>query len=164
MPLRRVSVLGGSDPAARAEHLEAASQLGRLFAESEITLIYDGSAEGPIGALAAALNEANGLALSVVPQELGERSDGLLALPGGPEGLEELLARCLASTAEAEKPCGLLNTGDYFTGLLEAVPDEVVERFVRETQRGRLIVNRDPAELLRAMGDYRPPETRRPAL
>ena len=62
------------------------------------------------------------------------------------------------------KPCGLLNTGDYFTGLLEAVPDEVVERFVRETQRGRLIVNRDPAELLRAMGDYRPPETRRPAL
>jgi predicted Rossmann-fold nucleotide-binding protein len=164
MPLRRVSVLGGSDPVARAEHLEAASQLGRLFAERAITLIYDGSVQGPIGALVAALNQANGLALSVVPQELGERSDGFVALPGGPEGLPELLEVCLPSSADLEKPCGLLNTEDYFTGLLKAVPDHVVERFIRETQRGRLIVHRDPVELLRAMEDYRPPETRRLAL
>ncbi|HEV8600019.1 MAG TPA: LOG family protein [Gemmatimonadales bacterium] len=161
MPLRRVSVLGGSDPAARAEHLEAATQLGRLCAENGITVIYDGSSQGPIGALTAALNQAHGLALSVVPQELGERADGMIALPGGPERLEELLEACLSSSPGTEKPCGLLNTEDYFTGLLKAVPDEVVERFIHETQRGRLIVNRDPAELLRAIGDYRPPETRR---
>lgn len=161
MPLRRVSVLGGSDPAASAAHLEAASQLGRLFAENAITLIYDGSSHGPIGALAGALNQANGLALSVLPQELGKGSDGFVALPGGSQGLEELLEICLAPSADAEKPCGLLNTDDYFTGLLKAVPDEVVERFIHETQRGRLIVSRDAAELLRAMAEFRPPESRR---
>ena len=161
MPLRRISVLGGGDPAALPEHLEAASHLGRLFAEQAITLIYDGSSQGPIGALAAALNQANGLALAVVPLELGERSDAFVALPGGSEGLEELLDICLAPSAEAEKPCGMLNTGDYFTELLKAVPDSVVERFIRETQRGRLIVHRDAAELLSAMAEFRPPESRR---
>jgi hypothetical protein len=34
---------------------------------------------------------------------------------------------------------------------------------VRESQRGMLIVDRDPAALLRAMADFRPPETRRQA-
>lgn len=161
MSLRRLTVLGGNNPAARAEHLEAASNLGRLLAENGITLVYDGSSQGPIGALAVALRTAEGRALAAAPEELAELGDGFLALPGGPATLEQLFATGLPAHGGDAKPCGLLNTADYFTGLLKAVDDGVVERFVRETQRGRLIVERDPAALLRALADFRPPETRR---
>jgi predicted Rossmann-fold nucleotide-binding protein len=161
MSLRRLSVLSGSNPAARAEHLDAGSNLGRLLAENGITLLYDGASQGPIGALVVALHTAEGRAQTVSPEELAELGDGFLALPGGPATLDELFAACLPAQPGAEKPCGLLNTTDYFTGLLEAVDDALLERFVRETQRGRLVVARDPAELLRALADFRPPETRR---
>lgn len=161
MPLRRLSVLGGSDPAAGAEHLEAGTALGRLLGENGITLLYDGVADGPIGALVAALTTAEGRVLETSRDDLAEQGDGFLALPGGPTPLEEIFATCLPARGGAEKPCGLLNTADYFSHLLEAVDDAVLERFVRETQRGRLVVERDPAALLRALADYRPPETRR---
>jgi predicted Rossmann-fold nucleotide-binding protein len=161
MSLRRLAVLSGSNPAARAEYLEAGSSVGRLLAENGITLLYDGVSQGSIGALVVALNTAEGRALSVPLEELAERSDGFLALPGGPATLDELFATCLPSRPGPEKPCGLLNTADYFTGLLETVDDAILERFVRETQRGRLVIARDPAELLRALADFRPPETRR---
>jgi predicted Rossmann-fold nucleotide-binding protein len=132
-----------------------------LLAENGITLLYDGAAQGPIAALVEALTTAEGRAVTVQPDELAELSDGFLALPGGPATLEELFVTCLPDRPAPEKPCGLLNTADYFTGLLEAVNDAVLERFVRETQRGRLVVARDPSELLRALADFRPPETRR---
>jgi predicted Rossmann-fold nucleotide-binding protein len=161
MPLRRVAVLGGSDPAARAEHFDAASELGRLLVEQGISVALEGSPEGPAGALVTSLEAANGRLLHVARHELGLQADGFLALPGGPATLEELLDVCLDASIPGEKPCGLLNTADYFTELLKTVSDGVVERFVRETQRGRLSVQRDPAELLRAIADFRPPETRR---
>lgn len=161
MPLHRLSVLGGNGPAAQAEHLEAADQLGALLAENGITLVYDGGVQGPLGALADAVRTAEGRALAVGPDELVELGDGFLALPGGPATLQQLFATGLPEHGNDAKPCGLLNTADYFSGLLRTGDDAVLERFVRETQRGRLIVERDPAALLRALADYRPPETRR---
>jgi len=161
MSLRRLTVLGGGDPAARAEHLEAATRLGALLAENGVTLVYDGGTQGPIGALAAAVHAAEGRALVAASEELGELGDGFLALAGGSLTLEQLFAAGLPERGGDGKPCGLLNTADYFSGLLKTEADAVLERFARETQRGRLIVERDPAALLRALADYRPPETRR---
>lgn len=161
MPIGRVAVLGGTGPSARAEHVDAASRTGRLLVEQRLTLVFDGVAQGPAGALAAAVQDAGGMALSVPREELAGLADGFLALPGGPDTLEELFATGLDPTGTGEKPLGLLNTADYYSELLKTTGDSVVERFVRETQRGRLIVDRDPAELLRAMAEYLPPETRR---
>ncbi|NOT08516.1 MAG: TIGR00730 family Rossman fold protein [Gemmatimonadales bacterium] len=93
---------------------------------------------------------------------LADLSDGFLALPGGLGTLEELFdIWTWGSLGFNEKPCGLLNIADYYTTLLKTVDDAVVEKFVRETQRGMLIVDRDPEVLLRAVADFRPPETRR---
>jgi len=161
MSLRRLTVLGGRDPAARAEHLEAATRLGALLAENGITLVCAGGTQGPIGALAAAVRAAEGRAMEAASEELGELGDGFLALPGGPLTLEQVFATGLPERGGDGKPCGLLNTADYFSDLLKAEADPMLERFARETQRGRLIVERDPAVLLRALADYRPPETRR---
>ena len=161
MPFHRVSVLSGTDPLARTEFLEAAAAAGRLLASQGITLLYDGGSQGPIGELVSAFQSARGMALQVPTEQLGEGTDGILALPGGEETLEQLLERGLVPAVGTEPPLGLLNTGDYFNDLLKSCGDGVLERFVRESQRGRLIVQRDAAELLRAMEEYRPPETRR---
>jgi hypothetical protein len=119
------------------------------------------AAEGQADAEAvAALLAENGLV--AVPPEEADTADGFLALPGGVGSLEALFERWGgAAGLAATVPCALLNTGDYFTRLLRSAGDATMERFVRETQRGALIVDRDPSVLLRALADFRPPETRR---
>jgi predicted Rossmann-fold nucleotide-binding protein len=89
-----------------------------------------------------------------------EGGDGVIALPGGLPALDGLLDQLDGN----DHPCGLLNTNNYYTDLLKTTADGVVDRFVRETQRGRLIVQRDPALLVQAMAEYLPPETRRQAI
>ena len=153
--------MGGTDPQAREEFLVAGAAAGRLLASEGITVLYDSGSPGPLAELVAALQSAHGMALQVSNELLRERTDGVLVLPGGRESLEELLESGLVGAGEREPALGLLNTSDYFNELLKHSGDGVLERFVRETQRGRLIVQRDPGELLQAMGEYRPPETRR---
>jgi len=100
--------------------------------------------------------------LVVLPAEASDEADGFLALPGAVESLEGLFDRWLGTPdGFGALPCGLLNTGEYYTALLRNAGDATMERFVRETQRGALIVDRDPEVLLRALADFRPPETRR---
>lgn len=91
--------------------------------------------------------------IGIVP----EGGDGLIALPGGVPTLDSLLDQLDGH----DRPCGLLNASDYYTDLLKTTSDSVVDRFVHESQRGRLIVQRDPVALIQAMADYLPPETRR---
>ena len=159
--MRRVAVLGGNDPAAAAELADAADALGRLLAAEGLTLLHDGSATGPHRALAAGFSEAGGLAVQAPsPEDAVRQADGLIALPGGQQRMEQLFALALDGGPES-RPVGLLNAGNFFTALLATEPDRVLERFAQETQRGRLIVDRNPKELLQAMRDFRPPETRR---
>jgi predicted Rossmann-fold nucleotide-binding protein len=144
MPFRSVCVLSGPDQAAHPEFAEAAAAVGRLLAEQGLTELRMASS------------------MDARRAETADLADGFLALPGGLGTLEELFAIWTwGRLGHHEKPCGLLNTADYYTSMLRFVDDMVVERFVRETQRGMLIVDRDPAALLRAMADFQPPETRR---
>lgn len=188
MPLHRVCVFCGSSPGARPEYADAASSVGRLLAASGITLVYGGASVGLMGTLADATLQAGGRVIGVIPRslvdqeiahggltelrvvesmharkaEMADLSDGFLALPGGLGTLEELFEIWTwGNLGYHQKPCGLLNTSEYYTSLLKFVDDMVVEQFVRETQRGMLIVDRDADTLLRAMAEFRPPETRR---
>jgi uncharacterized protein (TIGR00730 family) len=186
MPLRRVCVFCDPDPNAGPEHRELATSVGWLLADNGITLVYAGAAQGAGGALAEAVLGAGAGAIAVVtaaaaleseiPTGLSERrvvatikernaaladlADGFLALPGAFASLEELFAVWTWGEGH-EKPCGLLNRADYYTGLLHTPNDVLLDRYVRESQRGMLIADRDPAVLLRALADFRPPETRR---
>jgi predicted Rossmann-fold nucleotide-binding protein len=88
---------------------------------------------------------------------VAEDGDGVVALPGGLPTLDGLFDHL----GDEDAPCGLLDTSQYFTNLLKTATDATIDRFVRETQRGRLIVERDPRALVQAMTEYQPPETRR---
>jgi uncharacterized protein (TIGR00730 family) len=188
MPLHRVCVFSGSSLGARPDYADAASAVGRLLAASGITLVYGGASVGLMGVLADATLQAGGRVIGVIPRalveqeiahtgltelrvvesmherkaEMADLSDGFLALPGGLGTLEELFEIWTwGHLGYHQKPCGLLNTSEYYTSLLKFVDDMVVEKFVRETQRGMLIVDRDADTLLRAMAEFQPPETRR---
>ena len=141
MPLRRVCLFSGSGPDLRPGYAEAAELMAGVLVERAIAVVYEGAAAG-------------------LTDTVADRADGFLVLPGGLASIGELF-RVWSRPGAADKPCGLLNTADCFTSLLQSEADEVLDRFVRETQRGMLIVNRDAGELLRAMADYRAPETRR---
>ncbi len=90
--------------------------------------------------------------------EVSDSGEGVLAAPGALTGLGGLLLDHLNGN---DRPCGLLNTGGYYSELMKTVDDGLLESLVRETQRGRLIVERDPEILVQAVADYLPPETRR---
>jgi len=83
--------------------------------------------------------------------------DGLIALPGAVEGLGAVLARL----EDNDTPCGLLDTSGYYSKLFRDASDSEMDRLVRERQRGRVVVDRDPAALVRSLAEYQPPETRR---
>jgi uncharacterized protein (TIGR00730 family) len=186
MPLRRVCVFSDPNPDVGPEHRELAASIGFLLADNGITLVFPASGSGAGAALAEAVVGAGARAVCVATEStaaalpahplltelkvvagveernaaLADLSDGFLALPGGLASLEELFAIWTWGGFH-EKPCGLLNRADYFTRLLHTPNDALLDRYVRERQRGMLIVDRDPEVLLRAMADFRPPETRR---
>ncbi|HSE51035.1 MAG TPA: LOG family protein [Gemmatimonadales bacterium] len=163
MPMRRVAVFAGSAAPLSPTYADAATRIGRLLAENGITLLTEGVMTGLEAMLVESAREAGG-AVALLPRDpvLVEKADGFLALPQGLLTFDELFQLwSWQSPADPEKPTGLLNVDGYFTALLKNESDAAVERFARETQRGMLIVDPDPESLLRAMADFRPPETRR---
>jgi predicted Rossmann-fold nucleotide-binding protein len=163
MPIRRVAVFAGSAAALTPEHGDAAVRVGRLLAERGITLLMEGITTGLTETVGEAARSAGGTVVHM-PRDpvMVEKADAFLALPQGIANLDELFQLWSWQHAgDPDRPTGLLNVAGYFTALLKDESDVAVERFVRESQRGMLIVDADPESLLRTMADFRPPETRR---
>ncbi len=183
--IRRLAVICGQAEVALPDELSAAHRVGRLLGENGITLVFDGSAVGAAGAVADAVAGAGGRLVGVVFEsgrpvrpDLTERrdagsveeqrsivatlADGYLALPGGFDSIEAALGTFdLPAGRGTEQPLGLLDEGEYYSRLVGVAPDPVLDHFFTQTQRGRLVVGKSPAELLRRLTEYRPPETRR---
>jgi uncharacterized protein (TIGR00730 family) len=164
--LTRICVFAGSSPGARPEYLATARELGRALAERRIAVVYGGGGVGLMGALADAALAAGGEVIGVIPESLVARevahrgladlrivssmherkalmadlSDAFVALPGGWGTLEEFFeVLTWAQLGLHSKPCGLLNVGGYFDGLLAFLNHAVDERFVR-AENGRLVI------------------------
>lgn len=163
MPMRRIAVFAGSTAALAPEYADVAVRVGRLLAEHGITLLTEGIPTGLTETVGQAARAVGGTVVHLSrDQVMAEQADGFLALPQGIGNLDELFQLWGRRQAgDPERPTGLLNVSGYFTALLKDESDAAVERFVRESQRGMLIVDADPASLLSAMADFRPPETRR---
>lgn len=163
--MRRVAVFASRSEIDTPDAFSAAYQVGRLLGENGLTMLYDGRPVGPIGTIARAVSDAGGLVVTLdqeFPARIGSEADAYLGLPGGFPSLEEAFAAWGWSSGDSrERPLGLLDLDDYYSSLLRDASDETVDRFVRESQRGLLIVSKEPIDLLRRLVDYRPPETRR---
>ena len=174
-PLRRIAVYCGSafgnNPAFRAE----AAALGTAIAQAGIGLVYGGACRGLMGVLADAALAAGAEVIGVLPDALKGReiahhgltslelvstmherkarihelSDAILALPGGYGTLDELLeAITWAQIGLHAKPCILVNTADYWNGLLAFLDTAVAEGFIEAKNRSLVRVAANAADAL----------------
>lgn len=181
--MQRVCVFCGSSPGARPAYAEATAEVARLLAGEGIGIVYGGGHVGLMGVLADTAMAAGGEVIGVMPQALVDReightgiselrvvgsmherkavmedlSDAFIALPGGAGTLEELFeVYTWAQLGLHDKPCGLLDVEDYFSGLVGFLDHAVDERFLREEHRAMLIVEREPRALIDRLAQFEP--------
>ncbi|KMO15815.1 TIGR00730 family Rossman fold protein [Methylobacterium platani] len=180
----RLCVFCGSSDGARPLYREAATALGRHFAQDGIELVYGGGKVGLMGAVADGVLAAGGRVTGIIPQSLVEKetahlgltelrvvasmherkalmadlADGFVALPGGLGTFEEMFeVWTWAQLGYHRKPLAVLNAGGFYDGLLGFLDSVVREGFVREPHRAMLIVGTEPADLVARIRAYEPP-------
>jgi uncharacterized protein (TIGR00730 family) len=167
---------------------DAARRLAEVLYEQRLELVFGGSSKGLMGVLADRLLALGGTAVGVIPQSLvdkevahdgltelhvvqsmharkamiGDLSDAFVAMPGGTGTLEEIIESLTwAQLRFHDKPCGLLNVGGYYNGLLQFLDHATAEEFLRPAHRSMLQVDDDPLSLLEKFRSYVPPDIRK---
>jgi len=188
MKINKICVYCGSSPGKNPAYLHAAESLAGVMCERSIGLVYGGAAIGVMGAIANAVLDGGGEATGVIPSSLAvkevahsnltelhvvasmherkammaELSDGFIALPGGWGTLEEIFEILTwAQLGFHHKPCGLLNVGGYYDGLIGFLDNAFEQQFVNELCRPMLMKAPGPASLLDQFAEYRAPRVRK---
>ncbi|HEY3449115.1 MAG TPA: TIGR00730 family Rossman fold protein [Myxococcales bacterium] len=182
--MRRVCVYCGSSPGGRAEYAAAAGLLAKALVRRGLGLVYGGGNVGLMGVVADAMLDAGGEAVGVIPRSLMDKelghprltklhvvgsmherkammadlADAFVAMPGGYGTFEEF-CEVLGWTQLGlqRKPCGLLDVGGFWEGLLALFDRAVAERFVRPDHRALVLHSADPDALLDQMAAWAPP-------
>lgn len=180
----RICVYCGSNPGSRPVYAEAAESLADVLVRHEFELVYGGSDKGIMGVLANAVLELGGKVHGVIPQMLMDKeiahqgitelhvvasmharktmmaalSDGFIAMPGGYGTLEEIIEIVTWGQLRFhDKPCGLLNIDGYFDHLIAYLDHANNEGFLRTENREMLLVDANPAALVRQFERYAAP-------
>lgn len=158
----------GSDPA----YLAAARELGQTLAAGGHRLVYGAGDRGLMGEAARASQEAGGAVTGVIPQhlvdaEIGktdldeyvvvdtmherkmlmfERSDAVVALPGGPGTMDELIEVLTWRQLRLHyRPVVLINTANYWDPLLHALQHSIDNGFADQSFMDFINVAGSPA-------------------
>lgn len=183
--MKRVCVYCGSSPGLDRTYVDAARSLGRELVEMGVGMIYGGGSVGVMGEIAAAVFEAGGEVIGVIPKDMVskeiaklditdllvvpsmhdrkalmiEMADGFIALPGGFGTLEEFFeAVTWAQLGIHNKPCGLLNIDGYYDKLMQFLDHSVEAQFIHRTHRSMVFIEQDLGTLLRKFKKYTPPK------
>jgi uncharacterized protein (TIGR00730 family) len=186
--MKRVCVYCGSNVGRQRAYAQAAKDLAHAMVKRQIDLVYGGASVGVMGVLANAVLAAGGHVIGIVPQTLVDRevahtglselrvvtsmherktlmaelSDGFIALPGGLGTLEELFEILTwAQLGLHQKPCGLLNSCDYYRSLIDFLDHAVAEQFLDKVYRAMLLVEEQPERLLERFEGYQAPAVAR---
>lgn len=174
-PLRRIAVFCGSAVGNNPAFRDDAAALGAAIARAGIGLVYGGACRGLMGVIADAVLAAGGEVIGVLPDVLKGRelahkgltslelvstmherkarihelSDAIVALPGGYGTLDELFeAITWAQIGMHAKPCILVNTANYFGGLLAFLDTAVAAGFIEAKNRDLVRVAANAADAL----------------
>lgn len=188
MKIKKICVYCGSSPGKNPAYLQAAESLAKHMCKRGIGLVYGGAAIGVMGAVANAVLDSGGEVIGVIPSSLAvkevahsgltelhvvasmherkammaELSDGFIALPGGWGTLEEIFEILTwAQLGFHHKPCGLLNVGSYYDGLIAFLDNAFEQQFVNELCRPMLMKAPEPEALLDQFAEYRAPKVRK---
>jgi uncharacterized protein (TIGR00730 family) len=182
--MKTIGIYCGSADAIHPDYKLAGRTLGRLLAESGLTLIYGGGKTGLMGAVADGALEAGGQVIGVIVTSMNTPAlahngltrlevtgdmhtrkarmyalaEGFIALPGGFGTFDELFETITwAQIGEHQKPIGLLNVRRYFDPLLAMVLHAEKEGFLYPEHRQMICLAETPQELLAAMRRHQHP-------
>ena len=178
-PSRSVCMFCGSRPGNDPAHAAAAAELGTVLAAAGLRLVYGACDVGLMGAVARAAIAAGGRTLGVIPghlvpleargrpaadaivtETMHERkkvmfmnADAIVALPGGPGTLDELLeVLTWRQLVLHEKPVLLLNVNAYWDPLLALLDHVVGHGFVDPSFLGYLTAHAEVHDLMADLG------------
>lgn len=181
--MKRICVYCGSSLGKHPDYTKAAHLLAEEMFKRDIGLIYGGASIGIMGQVADAVLALGGEVIGVIPRALAlkevshsgltdlkivgsmherktvmtDLADGFIALPGGLGTLEELFEILTwAQLGFHQKPCGLLNIGNYYDGLVAFLDHAVDEAFIKPIHRSLLQVSDCPSQLLDAFASFQP--------
>lgn len=173
--MKHLSVFCGASCGNSPQYVAVAQQLGKLFAEAKIGLVYGGATIGLMGAIADAVMEAGGHVTGVIPEHIvkheiahhgisdlrivnsmherkalmAEMSDGFIALPGGLGTLEEVCEILTwVQLGLHAKPVGFLNVNNFYGKLFSFLDHAVSEQFLKQEFRENIYTSESPKELL----------------
>ena len=156
--LKSICVYCGSSRGENPAYFHAATELGRLMAESGIRLVYGGGSVGLMGAVARAVLANGGEVTGVIPEFLStreimleevtdliitadmherkrlmfEKAEAFVALPGGVGTLEEVIEMMTwAQLGRHKKPVLLANIGGFWNPLVDLLTHMRAEAFIR---------------------------------
>lgn len=182
--LNKICVFCGSSDGNDSQITEAAIQLGKLFAQREITLVYGAAKIGVMGTIAKTILDNKGNVIGIIPQflkkkevvhlgltklittqnmherklQMQEVSDGFIALPGGFGTLEELFEIITwLQLGLHTKPIGLLNTNGFYDELLKMLETMVRKGFLSMKNYEILLVDTSAEGLLQKMENFKIP-------
>ena len=182
--IHRICVFCGSNAGRDPLYVDAARNLGQLFAREGVGLVYGGGSVGLMGEVADAVLAAGGEVTGVIPhalwaREVGHRgltdirivdtmherkammadlADAFIALPGGLGTLEEIFEIWTwAQLGLHAKPVGFLDVNGFYAPLMEFLDQAVREKFLRPEHRAIALVDADPAALLKKFDGWKPP-------
>ena len=184
MKLKKIVVFCASSPGRGSEFIEAAHEVGKVFADKGITLVYGGGRVGLMGAVADAAMENQGQVIGVIPQFLNSKEighsgitqlievdtmherkakmnalcDGVIALPGGFGTMEELFEMTTwGQLGLHKKPIGILNVNGFYDHLIAFIQHMVDSGLLKEENQKMILYSDNIEDLLEQMEAYEAP-------
>jgi uncharacterized protein (TIGR00730 family) len=181
---KSICVFAGSSLGIEPSFTRAAADLGRELAARGYGLVYGGANVGLMAVVANTVLDCGGHVTGVIPdflvaKEIAHRgvselkvvtsmherknamaaaSDGFIALPGGFGTIEEFFeVLTWAQLGLHAKPCGLLDVGGYYDGLLRFLDHAVARQLLKPSNRAMVLVHDEPRTLLDRFDAYAPP-------
>ena len=175
MNMKKICVYCGSSAGHSPAFLESARGLGEQLAKRDIGLVYGGASIGLMGAVADAVLEHGGQVTGIIPQSLLDReiahsgltelqvvndmherkqimaelAQAFIAMPGGFGTLEEMFEALTWNQLDIhQKPCGLLNSNQYYDQLIWFLDHSVAQGFLKVPHRALLVADDDPGGLI----------------
>ncbi len=173
--MKNILIYCGSSAGHNEIYKNTATQVGETLAKQGLTLIYGGGSVGLMGTIADAVLANGGKAIGVIPsfmepwevqhkgltecivtdtmhtrkQLMAEKSDAVIALPGGWGTLDELFEILTWRQLGLHKmPVGILNINGFYDDLIVMLKKMVSEGFLKQANLDTLIVDDNIESLL----------------
>jgi len=174
----KICVYCASSARVDKKYFDATERLAKEFVKEGIEVVYGGGTSGLMGKLADTVLACGGKVKGIMPQFMNEVEwahkglteieftetmherkakfmegiDGLVALPGGPGTLEELLeAISLKRLGQFTKPIIILNTDGYYKPLKDLLEKCVIENFMSEKHLDMWTFVNEPEQIIPAI-------------